>query len=453
MTQIRLTGTAGALPRLALTVALACATLPAWPLDLKQAFEAALEQDANILASRAAAASGRERLPQARAQLLPNLSFSAGRNKNDLTSTAPNFFGQEQTTQNNYFSGNRALTLRLPLIRPASWAQYRQAEAQAEEADATLERDLQNLAVRVGGAYFETLLADDQLDLVLAQKTTYTTQLDAARKALAAGSGTRTDIDDAQARLDMAVAQELEARQQQDYTRRQLQALVNQPIERLAPLDVERLQLQPPVPARVEDWVERAEQDSPEIQALKAQLEGARQEVAKAQTGHYPTLDATAQWSRSDSENVLNIRSSYYNKAVGVQLSVPIFAGGYFNSTVRQALAEQERIEQSLEAQRRQLGVRVHKEFRGVNEGVLRVRALEQAARSATQVVLSTRKSFAAGGRTQLDILNAEQQRMLALRDLAQARYVYLISRLRLQALAGGDRHAAIAEINAWLQP
>ena len=75
------------------------------------------------------------------------------------------------------------------MYRPYLTAQLRQAQAQVEDANATLERDEQALVVRVGEAYFEALLARDQLNLVLAQKETYSTQLDAARKGFAAGSG------------------------------------------------------------------------------------------------------------------------------------------------------------------------------------------------------------------------------------------------------------------------
>lgn len=434
-----------------LALALAVACVPAWPLDLMQTYQAALAQDASLQAAQAAAASGRERLPQARAQMGPNLSASVSRFKNDLTSTAPNVLGVSQTSQSNYFSVNRTLTLRQPLFRPYQWALYRQAKFLVESSEATLEKELQTLGVRVSEAYFEALLADDQLALVLAQKSTYATQRDAARQALSAGSGTRTDIDEAQARLDMTLAQELEARQNQDYTRRQVQMLVNQPVNRLTPLDTARLPLLLPEPAQLETWVSRAEQYSPELQSLQAQFEASRQEVAKAQAAHYPTLDAIAQWSYSESENVLDVRSRYENKSLGLQLSIPLFAGGQVNSVVRQALAEQQRIGFSAEALRRDLGLRVNKEFRGVTEGVARVRALEQAVRSAEQLVQSSRKAFQAGSRTQFDILNAEQQRMLALRDLAQARYQYLNSRIRLQALAGGDKLAAMAEVNGWL--
>ena len=427
-------------------------TLSAQPLDLLKAYEAAQLQDATLAAARAAAAAGRERLPQAKSQFYPNISANFSRNKNDLDTTAPNFLGQQQTTNNRYPSSNQTLSIRQPLYRPQLTAQYRQAQAQVDDAEATLAQEEQNLAVRVSGAYFEALLTYDQLDLVLAQRAAYTTQLDAARKGLAAGSGTRTDIDEAQARLDMNTAQEIEARQNITYTQQQLQTLVNQPVAQLAKLDVARLELANPQPDRLEDWIDRAERSSPQLQSLRAQAEAAKQDIDRAKAGHHPTLDAVAQWSRSQSESVTNTQSRYDNASYGLQLNVPLFAGGYVNSQVRQAIAGQERAEQALEAGRRNLGVRVHKEFRGVTEGVPKIKALEQALRSADQLVLSSQKSFQAGSRTVLDVLNAEQQRVSVMHDLAQARYVYLVSRIRLLALVGGADTEAMVAANRVLQ-
>jgi len=119
---------------------------------------------------------------------------------------------------------------------------------------------------------------------------------------------------------------------------------------------------------------------------------------------------------------------------------------------VRHTLAEFDRAENQLEALRRDLGVRVHREFRGITEGIEKVRAFEQAVRSAEQMVNSSRKSYQAGVRTQLDILNAEQQRVQALRDLAQARYMVLNSHIRLQALVGGDMQAVIDQTNGFFR-
>ena len=420
-------------------------------LDFKQVYQAALEQDATIRASRAAADSGRERLPQARAGLLPQVSASAGRNFNSLDTTSPNILGELGTINDRYFSDNKSVQLRQPLVNMQRWLQFEQAKSMVAETEATLDRDLQNLVVRVAGAYFEYLMSDEQLELVLAQKKMYTSLVDAAKKGLAAGSGTRTDIDDAQARLDMASAQELEARQNQDQTRRQLEVLINQPVASVAKLNVPALKLVGPVPASLDEWTSRAEKNSPEIKAMQARLEAARREVSKSQAGHLPTLDAVAQWSNSGSENITRINSRYENKSIGVQLNVPLFSGGYVNSTIRQAVAEQTRAEETLEALRRDLGVRVHKEFRGVSEGVMRVRALEQAVRSADQMMKSTQMSLKAGSRTQLDVLNAQQQYTMALRDLAQARFVYLMSKVKLASLAGDDAVASVDDVNGSL--
>ena len=431
---------------------LSCSTA-VMSMDLLKAYEAAKLQDATILAARATAQAGRENLPQALAQLLPNISASVGYNQNNLTSTTPNFLGVEQTTKTDYPSQSQTLTLRQPLYRPFLKAQYQQAGARVDDANALLNQEEQTLVVRVVGAYFEAMLTHEQLDLVLARRKAYTTQLDVARKSFAAGSGTRTDIDAAQAQLDLNAAEEIEARQNMVFTLRQLEILVNQPIKQLSTLNVSKLQRLGPQPNNLPDWIARAEQNSPQITSLKAQLEVARLEVDKNQSGHFPTLDAIAQLSRSQSENVSNTQNRYNNASVGLQLSVPLFAGGAVSSSIRQALAARDRAEQLLEAGRRDLGLRVHKEFRGLTENIPKINALEQALRSADQLVLSSSKSFQGGSRTVVDVLNAEQQRTVVLRDLAQARYVYLMSNIRLLALVGAADAEAVRSTNQVLQP
>ena len=427
-------------------------SMTVWPMDLLQAYEAAKVQDANILATRAATQAGRERLPQAKAQLLPSVGLSFSSNRNQLSSTTPNFLGQEQTTDTNYPSSNQTLTVRQPLFRAQLTSQYRQAKALVDDAEASLAQEEQNLVVRVSAAYFEALLTYEQLALVLAQQSFNKTQLDAARKIFAAGTGIRTDVDEAQARLDMSLALEIEARQNVTYTLQQLQLLVNQPVDQLEKLDVAKLELLDLQPVRLASWIERAELNSPQLRSLKAQFEVAREEVVKARAGHYPTLDAVAQWSRSNSETVTNLQSRYTNTSIGLQLNIPIYSGGAVNSLVRQALANQERAEQGLEGTRRELGVRVNKEFRGVTESLPKIRALEQAVLSSDQLVLSSRRSLQAGSRTVIDVLNAEQQRMVVMRDLAQARYLYLISRIRLLALVGGADVEAVLTVNRMLR-
>jgi len=430
-----------------LALALSLAASAASSMSLLEAYQMALEQDSTIRASRAALASGRERLPQARSQLLPSVQANIGRNYNDLNTTTPNVLGQETTTNSTYYSFGKTVSLRQPLFNPQRYFQYEQAKDQVADAEATHQRDLQELIVRVGGAYMEALLTEDQLKLVLAQKQQYITLVDAAQKSFKAGSGTRTDIDDAQARLDMAVASELEARQNRDYTHRQLEVLVNQPVQTLSALNLIGLAGLPTDLPPLASWLELAQLNSPEIQALVARAAAADKEISKAQSGHSPVLDGVVQWNDSGNENVTRLNSRFATTSLGVQLVVPIFQGGYVSSQVRQAVAEKTRMQEVLEATRRDLNLRVHKEHRGVTEGVLKVLALEQAARSAAQLVQSTTKSKLAGVRTTLDILNAEQQLAAAQRDLVQARYLYLMARLRLASLVGKSPLEAITEV------
>ena len=275
----------------------------------------------------------------------------------------PNSLGVPTTYNDEYRSYNNIVTLKQPLFRMSLWANYQQAQYLVDDVNAVLERELKNLGVRVVTAYLEALLAQDQLDLVLAQKTFVMTQLDVARKTFAAGSGTRTDIDEAQARLDMNRAQELEVRQNLAFTRRQLEVMTGQNVDVLEPLNIGRMPLLRPNPTGLDDWVAKAEQANPEIISMKARVEASRQEINKAKGAHYPTVDAVAQWISSGSENVNTPNSSYTNKTLGIQVTVPIFAGGYVNSTVRQAVAEEQKAMDSLEANRLDLGVRVHKEY------------------------------------------------------------------------------------------
>ena len=446
----------GLSPRLRLSgmLFLACCAGPASALDLLQAYRAAVGGDANYLAAQSAAEASREAVPQARAGLLPSLGISGSQNRNRLEQQRSSFLGGSTSNSFDYPSTGYALNLRQPLLRLASIAQYSQAEAQVAAAEATLDKETQDLAVRAAGAYFDVVLALDRLDLAVAQKGFYLAQQAMAERALQAGMGTRIDIDDTKARYDMSVAQEIEVRKLVGAAERSLRVILNQAVvaASLRPIDPQRLKLDLPEPDSVEAWISSAEEQNPELRALRANLEVARQEVMKNRAAHLPTVDLVVSRSYSDSENINTF--GYVNKSntLGIQLNIPIYSGGQVNSAVRQSVAVQERTRQQLEAARRQLEVNVSKEFNSVAQGVPKVRALEQAILSAEQALSSTRKGVQAGTRTSLDVLNAQQQAASARLDLAKARADYVMARLRLKAVTGNLLEADIAQANGWLQ-
>jgi outer membrane protein/protease secretion system outer membrane protein len=420
-------------------------------LTLQAAWHAALANDPVLRAARAAAQAGQELAPQARALLLPQLSLSMSAAHNRLVSTTDDAAGSSRDGSQRYRSNQVALSLRQPLLAVAQHASLRQAHAQSTEIDAALAQVRQELAGRLAQAYFELLLADDQIALVQVQTTANAAQLDAARKRLLAGAGVRTDIDEAQARLDLDAAHALEAGQQRAQSWRRLRQLVGENFSDIRPLDVERLRQRPPVPGTLDDWITLAEQHSPELQVLRARSDAARAEVDKVRARHLPTLDALAQYSRGLSNDINRVNARTQSASVGLQLNVPLFSGGGIDSAVRQAQAELTRSEEGLAAQRQDLHLRLHREHRGVSEGLLRVKALEQAVVSSEQAVLSSRRSYQAGVRTTLDVLQAEQQLAVARRDLSQSRYDVLLSLVRLRSLAGAFDEASAGQLDGWL--
>lgn len=426
---------------------------PSVKLSLAQAYAHALEQDATLRATQAQAEGVGERVEQARAQLRPRLSFSANRFHNDLDRSQPNVLGQTTSTQEKYYSNSQTLQLRQPLYRPAlSWGVDLALTEQAD-AQALLAREVQTLGVKVLEAYVQALLAQDQETLLAQQRQLAVQQLQSAQQRLIGGQGIRTDIDEAQARLDMLAAQQLEARQTRETALLQLQSMTQQPVQAVYALHAEALDMHSFAAQTPAYWMDKAQANSPDIQALQARLEGARLDVQRAQTGHQPTIDALWQISRSVSDNVTATRSTTINRQIGLQLELPLYAGGAVQSAMRQALMEQTRQEALLEAARRELNLKVQREWRGITESTLRTHALVRAVASADQLVVSAKRAFDAGFRTVLDVLNAEQQAQQARRDLGEARLLYVASRLRLLALVGELDAKQLQQAERWFRP
>ena len=361
--------------------------------------------------------------------------------------------GQTTSTQEKYYSNSQTLQLRQPLYRPAlSWGVDLALTEQAD-AQALLAREVQTLGVKVLEAYVQALLAQDQETLLAQQRQLAVQQLQSAQQRLIGGQGIRTDIDEAQARLDMLAAQQLEARQTRETALLQLQSMTQQPVQAVYALHAEALDMHSFAAQTPAYWMDKAQANSPDIQALQARLEGARLDVQRAQTGHQPTIDALWQISRSVSDNVTATRSATTNRQIGLQLELPLYAGGAVQSAMRQALMEQTRQEALLEAARRELNMKVQREWRGITESTLRTHALVRAVASADQLVVSAKRSFEAGFRTVLDVLNAEQQAQQARRDLGEARLLYVASRLRLLALVGELDAKQLQRAERWFRP
>lgn len=426
-------------------VALLAFGTQAQALDLLEVSREAQVNDPVFAAARAARLAGQEKLPQGRALLLPSVSLSANSTFNDQTIQASGFFpnGTSRFNTNGY-----SINLTQPLFRQQNWLAYSASELQVAQSEAQFNVARQDLLVRAAQAYFDVLLAQDSVELAEVQKRAITEQLEQAKRSFEIGSATITDSHEAQARYDLTEAQEIAARNALEVKRYALQQVTNALPHDLKPLG-KGFKLQAPQPADMEQWVDEALNNSPQLAVVQAGAALAEKEVARSRGGHYPTLDLVASYSNNIANgSSFGVSSDTTNKTIGVQFNLPLFQGGATSSKWREAEAHRERAAQELENARRSVSLQARQAYLGVVSGIAQVRALQQALVSSESVLEASKLGQEVGVRTNLDVLNAQQQLYTTRRDLLQAEYAYLMSQLRLQAAVGGLDESDLNEIN-----
>lgn len=433
--------------RSALVAALLGAGL-AGAADLSQVYRDALAYDAQYAAARAQLDAGREKLPQGRAGLLPNVGFNANTQWNDVDIKQP-FSGTR-----GYNSHGYSVTLTQPLFRWQNWVQYNQAKLQVAQAAMQFSTARQDLILRVVQAYFDVLLAQDSLGVVEAQKKAVSEQLEQAKRNFEVGTSTIVDSHEAQARYDLVVSQEIAARNDLEVKQQALRQIIGKAPEALKALK-EKVNIQPPQPNDLQQWADAAERDSYQVQLQQAALEIAAREVERNRAGHYPTLDAVASYGYAkQGSNAISIpaySSEANTSTIGLQLAVPIFQGGAVSSRTREAAALKEKAAQDLENARRGAAQSARQAYLGVTSGIAQVSALEQALVSSQSALESNQLGYEVGVRINIDVLNAQQQLYSTRRDLFKARYDTLLAQLRLKAAAGTLGDEDVEAINALL--
>lgn len=433
-----------------LMVVFALAAAPTRAADLIDVFRQAQGSDAIYASARSAWAAAQEKLPQGRAGLLPSATVSAStqHNDRDLRFRDPTVGGSRTQFNSNAVT----LSLTQPIYRRQNLVVLDQSRTQVAQADFTLASAAQDLILRVAQAYFDVLLAQDNVAFAKAQKTAIGQQLEQARRNFEVGTATITDTHEAQARFDLTTAQEIAALNDLEIKNRTLDQIIGRSTPALSSLGP-RFALVDPVPARMDDWVKEARETNLQVQVARSGLTFANQEVSRNRGAHFPTLDAFATLSESGSGAGTQggVGSDTTSKVIGLQLSFPLYQGGIASSRVREALANEEKARQDLESARRSAELSARQNYLGVTNGIAQVKALEAALVSSQSSLDSTRLGQEVGVRTQVDVLNAQQQLFSARRDLSQSRYNYILSLLRLKAAVGRLAEDDLAQVNTWL--
>jgi len=430
--------------------------LPSVAADLVETYHAAQGQDSVFAAARSTQQAGKEKLPQGRSTLLPTLNITANStyNNNEIKYNEPGV--PYPSGPSRFLNHGAAITLVQPIYRQNNWQVYSESELQVAQTDAQFKSAEQDLIIRAAQAYFDVLAAQDAVNLTSAQKTAIAEQLAQAKRNFEVGSATITDTLEAQARYDLTSSLSIDALSNLEIKERAYQQLTNALPKNLKPVGAS-LKLEVPQPADVEKWVAEAQLGNLQLAVAQAGAELADKEVDRNRGGHYPTLDLVGSYGKNkiipqgagtflNGNNALD--TDQMTSYIGVQLNIPLLQGGLIQSKTREAEANRDRANAELESARRNVDLQTRQAYIGVVNGRSQVMALEQALKSSEKLLEASKLGQEVGVRTNLDVLNAQQQLYSTRRDLYLAKYNYLISRLKLKASTGNLAEDELAVVN-----
>ena len=415
-------------------VLLAAASWSASAANLFDIYEAALVGDPEYLASGADHRAAQEFRPQALAGLQPNARFSLDVRWN------------ERQIFDDHRSDLLVLDVTQPIYRLDRRIAVEQADSRIARADALYASARQDLMVRVAQRYFQVLEAEDELGFAQATLEAFEQQLAQSRQRFEVGLIAITDVEEAKAGFDLSTAQLIAAKNSLDIAREALRETTGEYQGALAPLG--EMPLVTPAPADIDKWTEIALERNLRLRAALHASQTARREIDRIQAGQSPALDAVGSLGLHDGTSRAGERRSVN---LGVRLSIPLYSGGSIVSRTRESRHRHRRSLDVLEQERRRAQRETRDAYLGVDSGISRVNALEQAVRSSETAAEAIEAGFQVGTRTSVDVLDAQRDLFRARRDLSEARYGYILDVLRLKRAAGTLSEEDLRIVSAWL--
>ena len=403
-------------------------------MTLLEAYEAALANDTVFQSAIHENEAGQQFKVLGKSNLLPNVSanYSYNRNNTDITTKGPITRREDR----DYNSENAAIQLRQPIFNMESWAKYNQGLAQTNLSDKQFLSRKQELIERFFGLFANAKFSEEALVLAEVQRDALKKQEEANALMATRGEGTKTALIESRAKLRLSEAEVIESKDALNNANNALSLMINKEFESTNRLGDEFSELKLDA-ADYETWKTQALEGNPDIATKREALQVASQEVKRNRAGHMPRLDAVASISQSDSDSIPTFKQELDTKSIGLQLNIPIYAGGSVSAATAQAEANYKRAQDDLDTKTNEVLLDLRKNHNGMLTGALKIDALKQSVEAADQLMTATKKSLLGGVRTNLDVLNARSQLFEAKRDLAEARYQYLVAYVRLKKAAG----------------
>lgn len=418
--------------------------------NLLEIYRMAQANDPTFEAARYGFAAAQEKIPQARAGFLPTLDL----NGTDNATVASSKFTNSPLINQDVNAWTWTLQLTQPLIHLQNIYAYKESESLVEQQRAQYSLAEQDLILRVTKAYFDVLVSQESIEVADAQVKATGEQLALAQHGFELGTHAITDVHEAKARFELARAKRIAAQNDLESKQAELEKIVGQPSHTLASLRP-AVVVPSPQPDNVSAWAEQARENNPAVLAPYEAEKAAEEEVSKNRAAYTPTLDMVASYGENYSSANVAVPTLYETRAkssmVGVQLKIPIFAGGMTGSRVSEAIANKNKAAAELEVARRQSATDAKQAYEAIVNGLAQIDALQSSVESSKSAVIGNQIGYKLGIHMNIDVLNAEQQLYKSQRDLLKARYDTLFQGFKLKAAAGVLTGSDVVEINSLL--
>ncbi|OCH09060.1 outer membrane channel protein TolC [Aliivibrio fischeri] len=410
--------------------------------DLAQVYNQAKENDPQLLRAAATKDAAFEAVNSSQSSLLPQIDLTAG--YNILRS-------DEDRRDNDRLTAG--INLSQELYQQSSWVSLDIAEKSARQADSAYAAEQQGVILRVAQAYFDVLRANDNLEFVRAEKAAVARQLEQTKQRFDVGLSAITDVHDAQAQYDSVLANEVLTENQLVNSYEDLRVITGQGHTQLSVLDTKRFSASPSEQTS-DSLIEEAQEKNLSLLAARISADVAKDNISLASSGHMPSLTFDAGYNYTDQSNsgIAANDGSYGDINAGINLYIPLYSGGNTSSLTSQAEFQYVAASQELEATYRDVTKNVRAFNNNINASIGALKAYEQTVISAQSALEATEAGFDVGTRTIVDVLDSTRRLYDANRNLANARYDYIISVLQLKQAVGTLSEQDIMDINMGLK-
>lgn len=426
------------------------AAQPALSLDLVETYEKALSYDSGIAAAKASFQAQEAASDVSQSNLLPEIGAFGEASHTDSD-------GPSASQDLSYKTFAYGVQLTQPLFRADAWFNYDASKFQTKSAQAEYNLAQQQLILDVATAYFNVLRASDTLTTAKATEAAIKRQYEQAQERYDVGLIAITEVYEARASFDDSKSRRIAAESDVDIAKEQLARLTGEYADDLENLR-QNFPLTRPEPMNPAAWEKTALEQNWQIQSALYDLNAQEATLKTAKSGHLPTLDLNASYTKTDLDGIEqpSVPGSREDGVttegqIALRLNVPLYMGGGTQANVRQQRSLVTVAEQSLASTRRDVSVNSRSLFRTVNTNIESASALEQTIISRRSALDATKAGYEVGTRNIVEVLDAERNYYVALRDFANARYDYIINTLSLKQAAGTLSPEDLVALNNWL--